>query len=380
MNNYYTSTLIKELRNNYKYTIQKVANILGVSKAAVSKWENGDDITTEHLYDLAKLYNVTFSELYNGKLNNGKLNNEDNSHYWRRNYDLSNFELGEDINNKNVDNLKSLFEHCAMVKERFYQLLPRWAKNELSNNELEEFVFIKQYFKFDTNYYAYIKYGPRHLAFVNEKNEKEFVIEILNKISELKNESYLWELNKLYSFSYDYKSDDVCKSGNLKALEYMLYSFSQLEKDSILYANLHYEVTIEDNGIFGSKTSHTETKDRTIEEIEEIPYFKVMLNSGANVLYQWKSFNNGWDNEMFECIEGKTVQVDTTIYQKQNFCNLGGKTLIPVLDNWKLFTYAEYLEFIDNATTEYYKDIVNIKDINPIEYYKKILRRDGLNG
>lgn len=375
MNNYYTSTLIKELRNNYKYTIQKVANILGVSKAAVSKWENGDDITTEHLYDLAKLYNVTFSELYNGKLNN-----EDNSHYWRRNYDLSNFELGEDINNKNVDNLKSLFEHCAMVKERFYQLLPRWAKNELSNNELEEFVFIKQYFKFDTNYYVYIKYGPRHLAFVNEKNEKEFVIEILNKISELKNESYLWELNKLYSFSYDYKSDDVCKSGNLKALEYMLYSFSQLEKDSILYANLHYEVTIEDNGIFGSKTSHTETKDRTIEEIEEIPYFKVMLNSGANVLYQWKSFNNGWDNEMFECIEGKTVQVDTTIYQKQNFCNLGGKTLIPVLDNWKLFTYAEYLEFIDNATTEYYKDIVNIKDINPIEYYKKILRRDGLNG
>ena len=375
MNNYYTSTLIKELRNNYKYTIQKVANILGVSKAAVSKWENGDDITTEHLYDLAKLYNVTFFELYNGKLNN-----EDNSHYWRRNYDLSNFELGEDINNKNVDNLKSLFEHCAMVKERFYQLLPRWAKNELSNNELEEFVFIKQYFKFDTIYYAYIKYGPRHLAFVNEKNEKEFVIEILNKISELKNESYLWELNKLYSFSYDYKSDDVCKSGNLKALEYMLYSFSQLEKDSILYANLHYEVTVEDNGIFGSKTSHTETKDRTIEEIEEIPYFKVMLNSGANVLYQWKSFNNGWNNEMFECIEGKTIQVDTTIYQKQNFCNLGGKTLIPVLDNWKLFTYAEYLEFIDNATTEYYKDIVNIKDINPIEYYKKILRRDGLNG
>lgn len=375
MNNYYTSTLIKELRNNYKYTIQKVANILGVSKAAVSKWENGDDITTEHLYDLAKLYNVTFFELYNGKLNN-----EDNSHYWRRNCDLSNFELGEDINNKNVDNLKSLFEHCAMVKERFYQLLPRWAKNELSNNELEEFVFIKQYFKFDTNYYAYIKYGPRHLAFVNEKNEKEFVIEILNKISELKNESYLWELNKLYSFSYDYKSDDVCKSGNLKALEYMLYSFSQLEKDSILYANLHYEVTVEDNGIFGSKTSHTETKDRTIEEIEEIPYFKVMLNSGANVLYQWKSFNNGWNNEMFECIEGKTIQVDTTIYQKQNFCNLGGKTLIPVLDNWKLFTYAEYLEFIDNATTEYYKDIVNIKDINPIEYYKKILRRDGLNG
>ena len=52
MSNLQTASLLKQLRNNYNYTIQKVATLLGVSKAAVSKWENGDDITTEHLYDL----------------------------------------------------------------------------------------------------------------------------------------------------------------------------------------------------------------------------------------------------------------------------------------------------------------------------------------
>ena len=171
MSDFQTATLLKKLRNDYNYTIQKIANLLGVSKAAVSKWENGYDITTEHLYELSKLYNVSFSELYYGQLNS-----ESNDDYWRRNYDLSNFEIEEDINTKNVDNLKNLFDHCNMVKNRFYKLIPKWAKEELSANELEEFKFIKQYFEFDINYYAYVKYGPRHLAFAQDKEEKEFIV------------------------------------------------------------------------------------------------------------------------------------------------------------------------------------------------------------
>ncbi|MCF0117795.1 MAG: helix-turn-helix transcriptional regulator [Bacilli bacterium] len=379
MTNYYTSTLIKELRTSYGYTIQKVANTLGVSKAAVSKWENGDDIGTEHLYDLAKLYNVTFSELYEGKLKN-----EDNSAYWRRNYDLSNFALEEDITNKNVDNLKILFEHCVMVKNRFLELLPRWASNKLSNNELEEFSFIKKYFEFDTQYYAYVLYGPRHLAFADESKEKEFVIDTINKISKESKESQLWEFKKLYTFKYDYKSDAICKSGNLKALEYMMSSFDQIEKDSILYANLHIEEEVEEESFsFIGEPKTTKVKkerDRTLEEIEVIPFFKVMLNNGANVLYRYKSFNNGWDREMLDHIDGKIIKLDASIYDKHQFCNFGGKTYIPILSGWKAYTYDDYLEFIDKDTTEFYKDIVNLKDSNPIKYFENFERREGIDG
>lgn len=370
MSNLQTASLLKQLRNNYSYTIQKVATLLGVSKAAVSKWENGDDITTEHLYDLSKLYNVSFSELYNGKLDS-----EDNSDYWQRNYDLSNFEIDDDITNKNVDNLKTLFDHCNMVKKRFFKLLPKWSNEELSNNELEEFKFIKQYFKFDVNYYAYIKYGPRHIAFVNEDTEKEFINEVLTNISGLDKESFMWELTKLYNFTYDIKSDDICKSSNLKALEYMLSSFSQIEKDSILYANLHIEEEKEVDTPFGGKATQKQTRNRTVEEIEYIPYFKSMINAGANCLYQYKSFNNGWDEEMFNCIEGRKVELNEEIYQKYNFSNFGGQTFVPILNNWKLFSYQDYLAFIDKDETNKLKDIVNLKDSNPLKYFNNMIER-----
>lgn len=374
MNNYCTSTLIKKLRMNYHYTIQKVASILGVSKAAVSKWENADDITTEHLYALSKLYNVSFTELYYGRLNN-----EDSNDYWRRNYDLSNFEIDEGINNKNVDKLKCLFEHCNMVKKKFFELLPRWAKDELSNNEIEEFEFIKRYFKFDSKYYAYIKFGPRQIALTNEKTEKEFINETINKILSLDKERYMWELTKLYNFTYDYKSNKICESGNLKALEYMLMSFSQIQKDSILYANLHIKEDKEVESLFGGKEKQKIERDRTEEEIENIPFFKTIINSGANVLYQGKSFHNGWDSEMLDKIEGHAIKMDNSIYNKYQFCDFSGQHLIPVLNNWKLFTYDDYLEFVDKNKTNHLRDVVNLKESDPLKFYENMIRRNNIN-
>lgn len=368
MSNLQTASLLKYLRNKYKFTIQRVASLLGVSKAAVSKWENGDDITTEHLYDLAKLYNVSFSELYNGKLNM-----EDNNDYWRRNYDLSNYELEDDINNKNVENLKSLFEHCNMVKFRFHKLLPRWAKDQLNSNELDEFKFIKKYFKFDAKYYAYIKYGPGHISFADENTEKEFTREVLSATENFDKQSFEWELTKLFNFIYDYKSDDICKSGNLKALEYMLSTFSQIEKDSILYANLHVEEEVD--GLFGNKNKQKQIRDRTIEEIECIPYFKIIINSGANCLYQYKSQSNRWEDEMFKCIEGKIIELDERIYSKYSFMNFVSQTINPMISNWKLYSYHDYLSFINNDETNRLRDIVNLKDSNPLKYYENMIER-----
>ena len=63
-----TGKLIKTLRTNLGLTIQNVADVLGVSKASVCKWESGECIKTENLFDLAKLLGVSYSELYDGKL------------------------------------------------------------------------------------------------------------------------------------------------------------------------------------------------------------------------------------------------------------------------------------------------------------------------
>ena len=377
INNYYISTLIRDLRNNCNFTLQEVANYLGVSKVAVSKWENGDDISTEHLYKLSKLYNVTFSELIVGKLNT-----ESSSDYWKRNYDLSNFEINEEITNKNVDNLKTFFEQCNAVKDRFFKLLPYWANNNINNDQLEEFKFIKQYFQLDYTYYNYVTngiIGNIGLGFYNDKKEKGFVVEILNQIKNYDKDSYYWELTKLYNFSYNYDKQKILESRNMKALEYMLSSFSQIEKDSILYANLHIKEQKEIETPFGGKAIQFSERDRTIEEIEKMSYFNVMLNSGANVLYQYKSYSEIMDYEIFNKIEGKIVEIDESIYNKYLFSDFGGQKFIPILESWKLYSYNDYLVFINKDETERLKDIVNLKDSEPLKYYENLIKRSYTN-
>lgn len=372
MSDFKTSTLLKKLRNNYNYTVQNIADFLGVSKAAVSKWETGEDITTEHLYELSKLYNVTFSELYNGELNG-----EDNEDCWKRNYDLSSFEFEENINSKNVDKLKDLFDHCNMVKDRFYELLSKWAENKLSTKQLEEFKYIKEYFKFDTNYYSYKKYGELRSVLAQEKEQKEFVVEILNKIKNFDKASYTWELTKLYDFTYDYKANKIYESKNLKAIEYMFSTLSQIEKDRTLNVNLHITEKVVDDLI--TKIPRTIVRKRTNEEIEQIPYFKIIINSGAHKLYDNKPSQEIWDEEIFNAIEGSVIEIKNNAYDKYQFNIDDRKVNISILDNWKLFSYSEYLDSIDKNGTDQLKDIVNLKESSPLKYYEKMVKRDNAN-
>ena len=59
--------------------------------------------------------------------------------------------------------------------------------------------------------------------------------------------------------------------------------------------------------LFGGtkKTTKTVERDRTVDEIESLPFIKTMLDSGAKMLYQYHSYNNGWDDEAFEFADGK---------------------------------------------------------------------------
>ena len=57
---------LKEYRINCKMTQEFVAESLGVSRQAVSKWENGtSDPSTSNLIALAKLYGIAAEEILN---------------------------------------------------------------------------------------------------------------------------------------------------------------------------------------------------------------------------------------------------------------------------------------------------------------------------
>ena len=78
MNNYVTSKIIKELRENKNLTQTELADIIGVSDKTVSKWETGKGLPDVSLIEpLSRALNVSVIELMNGEyiINQNKSSN-----------------------------------------------------------------------------------------------------------------------------------------------------------------------------------------------------------------------------------------------------------------------------------------------------------------
>ena len=78
MNNYITGKIIKELREKQQLTQLELANIIGVSDKAISKWETGKGLPDITLIEpLSKALKVSIIELMNGEyiINQNKSSN-----------------------------------------------------------------------------------------------------------------------------------------------------------------------------------------------------------------------------------------------------------------------------------------------------------------
>lgn len=73
------------------------------------------------------------------------------------------------------------------------------------------------------------------------------------------------------------------------------------------------------------------------------------------------------------------MKLDTSIIEKYNDPIFAGETNVPMLNCWKLFSWDEYLLFVNKEQTDRLNDIVNLRDTNPYEYYNNILERAYTN-
>lgn len=363
--------LIRKLRKENDMTLIDLAKVLNVSKPAVSQWENGKGVKTEYLYSLSKFFNISMPELLDGKLNE-----EDNETFWKRNYNITNYDFEDNFNEKNIDNVKEYYVHYNMIKNRFYNLLPKWANDQLKNNELEEFIYLKNYFEFDYNYKNIIDNSNGYNIFENENTQKEFVKKIINKINDLSSDEYNWELIKLYNCKLDLKGEIVCKSGNMKAFNYMLNVMTQVEKDVLLEHNLYYDN--ENNNILSNvkKTSFTN------DEIEQKEYFKIMLNNNCNCMLDYHNNYEPISDECLNYFEGK-IKINN-LRENENINNIHlyidsfGRDYHIALRKWKSLSYKEYCKFIDYKKTKYLKNLVNNKDSNPLKYFEELINIDNM--
>ncbi len=60
---------IKRLRKQHKMTQKRLAELLNVTPATVSKWEVGTNYPADHLTEIAEIFNVTVDDLLGKKIN-----------------------------------------------------------------------------------------------------------------------------------------------------------------------------------------------------------------------------------------------------------------------------------------------------------------------
>lgn len=364
---------IRSLRKERDLTIEEVSKYIGVTKAAVSQWENGKGIKAEMLYALARFFGVSVDELIDGKRNS-----ESSNDFIKRNYDLSLFEFDENhCDDKAGDEYLS---RLKQIRNRFFLLLKIWAFDEMNKSQKEEFDFISQYFERDNNYLAYLKYGNGFIGFFNDKDVKEIIRNQMDCIPSNDTNEIEWELQKFYYIKSEYfKSDLVCKTKSNYLLGKLLQVMNQVEKDSLLAINLNVEETkLQSNGF--SNYEYKTKRDLTINEIENRPYLKTMLNSGCNCMKEYK-MPSCIEKEDLDHLEGEVYGTVKEISFNGDLIPYGkgysGNDLVGSLQYWKAYSYEQYLSFVDTKKTEYYKALVNLKDTNPMAYYDALKKYYG---
>ncbi len=353
-----TGILLKKLRKDSNLTQKDLASYFNVSKPAISQWESGKGIKTEYLYRFAKFFDVTVSELILGKLDN-----ETNIDYIQRNYDLESYDFNEEITDATLDKLKEFYSHCDVVRKRFFTLLPKWAKNQLTSNEIEEFQKLKTYFKFDSNYWRMSKLNRNYVVIPTLNSEKEFINEKFNQYQKFEKE-YEWELSKLYTFIYDIKIKKVIESQNTRALQYLLDILNQPEKDIIFnqtFSSKKEKSFIEKakNLINPREPVKINNSDNVINVIiEHNPIFQTMIDCGCNCLKNHDSLSVGLEEKGFHLLEGKIEILDSAI--TNDF-------------NWKLCSYQDYISLIDVKKNHLLHSLIHDKENNPLLYYENLI-------
>ena len=326
-----TGLLIRELRTKNNLSATEFGKIMNVNKSSVSKWETTGQVGIESLYQIARYFRITVQELLDGRLKA-----EENFDYFKRNYDLSLFDLNELINNKDEEKLAAFYEMCLRVKNRFLKLIPLYAEDKLSNTLVDEFKFLEKFVYIDNLVIPSFKCD--RLSLMNQKfdrNHMEAVRLFLSNLEGLPKEDKEWELNKLVNFTFDLKIKEAIETQLVEPLKAIMPLLSQSEKDVLLENNL---------------------QSKSLIEISKNKYIAIIVGGGANVLYGWRDFNPSsiWDEDLMPLIEGNiSIDKEYETAPKEVEFNRSDSIFFRFRygQEWKAYSFLEYKRMINVRKT-----------------------------
>ena len=77
---------------------------------------------------------------------------------------------------------------------------------------------------------------------------------------------------------------------------------------------------------------------------------------------------------MLDKADGGIFKYEDGIYKK--YIYYGSLDISPMLDDWKNFSYQDYLYFIDEYNNNRLHDIVYLRATNPLKYYENLVNSE----
>ena len=331
-----TGELLIKLRNEIGLSSTELADIIGVSKSSISKWENdADEPSIDALLKLSRFFRVTVDELLQGELGF-----DNDLKRLLSKYDLSQFDVPTLIKNKDVKELVLYYKTAQRIKDAYYDLIIKASTDELDSTEKEIYKIAQKYFYLDLRY-------SRDMKSLYEtgidKSEIEAFSQFLSKLSHLSKEEREWEISKIIkpTNTFNLYGGKIGVNGLEDAYSEMVKLLTQYEKDMLL------------NNI----------RIRPIDMFRN-PHVLALLESGAHILKLGVVRSSYWcDEQVIPVLDLlKPIEVPKEeSYLNQPFYQHGGYC-----------SYSEYLESVDFEKTEKYLEIMRLRKTNPYSYYSKL--------
>lgn len=356
MKNYKLGNFVCELREEYGMDQKTLAALLGMSSSALSQCENGGGIKIEKLFKLSELFGVTLDELLECKRAEKSIEQRLDELYY-----ISDDELECAIENRQYDNIQSIYRRIQGINGSYYNLLYKYLFAKLTDNENLEFVYLKKHYK--ENIYN-CKYFTDHIICFNEQQKKDMIKQTLSDAFGMQDkESMIWELQKIYTFEYDYHileiiemifNDDRIEheSQNMDCFESMFAALPKLIQD-LLFSRMLYGETI--NYYVGSFLSAMQKQQAAILYP---PYLKNKASIDDDVFNSLENYAE-YDSALTEAVH---------IYQNNCINDLD-------VQSFAQLTYQEYQKCYNQVAMNNGMNLSKLLGVDKSQYwenYKKI--------
>lgn len=355
------NSFIKYLMDEKKLKQKELAQILGISSAAVSQWnDDGTNIKANWLFTLSKLFHVTVDELLAGKRSGESLEDK-----WAREYNVNEEAARGALINGEKEKVLNYFNILSKVNARFFCLFRKMIEDNISDLELKEWKYFKQYYKIE----VYKSQELKDFQFYRENGDIDYkIINIMKvKMGAENTDSIIWELQKIYNIThYGIKitSDKEIISTEDQSDDFWdtLLDLSGLKDDEDIFFAVYNSLSPIEKDMFLTSEFHKQKKAEYLFEL---------IKRDGKILYLPSELNLvNYDFKDLDELEGEIKAVPEL--------EAAQAVVREVYDQYSLVKFDQYQMLINHPRMEQIKMEAIYRDCEPIKYWEYIKGVDFL--